>query len=245
MTPASELRCAVHPDAVAVGPCARCGTFMCAACVSDERAGQCAACVARTGRAGLPPLWERRREAGVSLPAAFLRTLVEVLTAPGRLFAQVDFGRTYSAPLGFAVLTGVLGAAVNFGVRLAYTGPPVGDALSQEWPRAALRLGALPLRLTLLPAALALGSLVAGLRTDSFRRAFRVYAYLEAAAVPIALLTGGVATLGSFLALAVYGSIGLAAVHGAKLRRGIAAMALVLVPLPCLFVAFYQFSSAR
>lgn len=94
----SEPHCATHPDAVAVATCARCGTFVCAACLPG--AGTvCAACVGRAQVQGELPLWERYQEARVPLPIAFGRTVVEVIFEPSAFFSRVANGRGLKAPL--------------------------------------------------------------------------------------------------------------------------------------------------
>src|SRR5581483_3095152 len=44
---AAEARCATHSDVVAAGVCARCGSFLCAACRVHDAPVHCAACHAR------------------------------------------------------------------------------------------------------------------------------------------------------------------------------------------------------
>lgn len=106
------------------------------------------------------------------------------------------------------------------------------------------QVAVLPVRLLVFSALLAAAGYVVGLRTDAFVRAFRVVAYFHAVTLPIALVPGGLfSALAMLLAVGLYASIGLAAVHRTALRQGVAANVLLLVPIPCLFVALYQFFS--
>lgn len=64
----AAARCPLHPDALAVGACKRCGTFACAACAHPEPGGglRCPAC------------WERTRTGGFTsqLPVLSILTLI-------------------------------------------------------------------------------------------------------------------------------------------------------------------------
>lgn len=51
-------RCAKHPEAAAVAPCARCGTFLCGACTEVVgEAAYCAECVVWLRQNGPPSRW--------------------------------------------------------------------------------------------------------------------------------------------------------------------------------------------
>ncbi len=61
----AAARCPQHPEALAVGACARCGTFACAACAHPEPGGglRCPAC------------WQRARTGGFTSQLPVLSTL--------------------------------------------------------------------------------------------------------------------------------------------------------------------------
>lgn len=64
--PPPGAMCAVHPELLATGTCARCGNFTCAQCAPPGGEGLCTACMARGGVAERePPPWERRDELGL------------------------------------------------------------------------------------------------------------------------------------------------------------------------------------
>jgi hypothetical protein len=60
----NEARCAVHTSNAALGPCARCGKFVCELCVIRKAGLYCTDCGSMAVAARGPTPWERRDELG-------------------------------------------------------------------------------------------------------------------------------------------------------------------------------------
>lgn len=106
--------CALHPNAQAVGTCARCGDFFCATCTSEGMF--CRACGERGAR--LP--WLDRSELGL-LKAFFLtiktcvrepKRFAAALPKSGSLFEASWFG-LLCASIGFGIPSGLLGVVLS------------------------------------------------------------------------------------------------------------------------------------
>jgi hypothetical protein len=107
-------KCATHRETDALGPCSRCGDFVCAQCVSPGGAALiCTKCAALTGldqRAPTP--WERRAEIG--LLAAWWMTWKEVMFNPDPFFRRLKpDGETKDALL-YAWVTSLIIIVPNF-----------------------------------------------------------------------------------------------------------------------------------
>lgn len=102
-------RCPLHPEAPAIGICARCGTFVCASCGTTRNDGQlsCPACDERAPRLELATLGDR-----------FWANLVDntLVLLPGLvgLVVSAFLKNTSSAELNLAVIG--LGAVGSLGV---------------------------------------------------------------------------------------------------------------------------------
>jgi hypothetical protein len=105
-------RCAVHPGATSSGVCSHCGNFGCDDCLGWlEGRLVCRTCVTEKRVAtydGVP--WERREQLG--LWTAMWRTVSDVTTKPGKLFAALDPRGTVQEPVKFLVLALVPAAAL-------------------------------------------------------------------------------------------------------------------------------------
>ncbi len=106
----SEARCALHPEAPAVGACSRCGTFGCVGCLSQREADWlCAACLARVD--ALP--WDERETLG--LWRAWWRTSIKLISSPTQALTTAPA----DAPVGSSVLYALLSSIVGFAPTMA------------------------------------------------------------------------------------------------------------------------------
>jgi hypothetical protein len=119
-------RCPMHPQSVATDLCARCGSFVCPACVSASPEGQsqCPACATRQGEVWRVP-WEERRTLG--LFQGYWRTTKEVMFRPNVVLERLapETGRWWD-PLSYAIVSSFVGVSglllfyvLVFGVGLA------------------------------------------------------------------------------------------------------------------------------
>ncbi|MBL8958133.1 MAG: YIP1 family protein [Myxococcaceae bacterium] len=136
MTPA---KCAVHREADALGPCPRCGNFVCGLCAEGRAELVCARCFALSPEAGRQPIaWERRRELGAL--SALWQTWKESMFAPDPFFKKVmPNGKVSDAALYAFVMT-VLMIGPNF-MQQALSGKQTVETLktmfrSVEWLQA-------------------------------------------------------------------------------------------------------------
>ena len=111
--------CAVHPSAPALGPCPRCGTFACAACLVQlpDGSGICQACSARALLA-LP--WDRREELGTV--RAWWQTVLQIVSKPVVTFASAAPSAPIGSSLWFGVLAVAVGGAGTVGLYLVFGG---------------------------------------------------------------------------------------------------------------------------
>jgi hypothetical protein len=110
VTPApTAASCQHHPQTAAVAPCARCGTFFCAACLSAvDGTWQCASCVARG--ALLP--WDERDSLG--LWRAWWRTAMAMISQPVQTLARAQPDGSIGSSLGFALIAAIIGLGPTF-----------------------------------------------------------------------------------------------------------------------------------
>lgn len=111
----SEPRCAVHADVAALGPCDRCGTFICAACKGATARLLCAKCQGPGVAPRTPTLWDARRT-----PLALVRTLWSMAHDPVRFARDLD-------PEGDLWAVMLFPPACMVGIPVALSFSPRGD----------------------------------------------------------------------------------------------------------------------
>ncbi|MBK7858651.1 MAG: YIP1 family protein [Archangiaceae bacterium] len=101
---AGDAVCANHPEQPALQPCARCGTFYCAACLERAADNQlyCANCRARSG---LP--WDQREELG--LLRAWFQTCTRLMLEPTQTLAVTPRDGSIASSLLFTALCACAG----------------------------------------------------------------------------------------------------------------------------------------
>ncbi len=121
-------RCATHPDAVAAGPCGRCGTFACGKCLKPG--GNQWLCEACFTRVSLLP-WDERETLGTW--RAWWRTCTRMISAPQATMQSAPAEGSLGSSLLYALLCSVVGYgptflvyALIFGVTAAATGDKSG-----------------------------------------------------------------------------------------------------------------------
>lgn len=103
--------CARHADRPALGPCTRCGDFVCRECLGEGTEGRCQRCREREGDHLLA--WERPQLGWRRYPSTF----VEAFRAPTR-----TFGQTFRGAVGPAARFAWLSSMVGFSPLLALGG---------------------------------------------------------------------------------------------------------------------------
>jgi hypothetical protein len=140
---AGKPACARHPAFGAQGPCKRCGTFSCVACLDGTEF--CADC-RKLGSANLP--WDERRSLGTW--KAFWRTVPEVMLRPDKTFASLaPQGGAFESLLFMAiasflsVITSVVALGVLVGGAMIFVGKSTteADVPNKLGPLAALGIG--------------------------------------------------------------------------------------------------------
>lgn len=98
--------CALHPEVAALGTCARCGAFACAACWTPlDASGLCATCVA-AGHAEYAIPFERG--AG-NIVARYARTVLATIVEPHRFFGRFPRDGSLPRALAYAWTTAAIG----------------------------------------------------------------------------------------------------------------------------------------
>lgn len=117
--------CARHTDRPALGPCTRCGDFVCRECLGDGIEGRCERCNEREG--GRLLAWERTQLGWRRYPS----TIAEAFGAPTR-----TFGQTFRGAVGPAARFAWLSSMVGFSPLFALVGVFIVVALVAPdlWP---------------------------------------------------------------------------------------------------------------
>lgn len=156
---ATEARCAAHPEALAVGACSRCGTFGCAACLT-QRGDEwfCPACFARAGSLA----WDERASLGTW--RAWWRTSLATMGSPTETFSRASPEGSYGSSVKFALLSSFVGLTPTMLVYLLAIGVMLALSLTQK-AGGSMGVGEALVVLLMFPVALAmmLGAQVAGL----------------------------------------------------------------------------------
>lgn len=197
----NEARCALHPANAAVGPCTRCGTFVCELCVQRKPELYCPTCgpMIVVGRG--PTAWEQRDTLG-ALPALWA-TWRESVLHPDTFFRRVKPDGSLKDALLYGwflqllvVGPNILFQALNFeqmkqSFSVAFHGVPhwMENISRFEWGAMLALPGVVIYPLTLLMTAglIHLGCLVWGANKNGFNATARAMAYSQGPAVVAAM----------------------------------------------------------
>lgn len=251
--------CATH-GLLSLGPCPRCGTFVCRHCVVEGEGLTCSSC--RAQGSTLTP-WERRETLGVF--GAYWATLRALLVTPTQFFSTMNPQGSMSSAFTLALLSTVLSAPFVFlaqclqhrllrtavetmvkSMRLEETGPLLDRILAVETVEfasasTALSLTMQPVMLVLGAGLCHLGLTLWGAHRQGFRATFRAYAYVSVLAPGIAAfaMVPGIGGLVGFASIVydIYGIAGLQRVGMGRAALGVMTMPLVMGCV-MLFVVF-------
>lgn len=142
----SEAHCAAHPEKLAVGACSRCGTFGCAACLT-QRGDEwfCPACFERVGALA----WDDRDSLGMW--RAWWRTSLATMGSPNETFVRANPDASYGSSVKFATLSTIAGTFPTLLIYLIIVGFAVVFGLSQKKGGAAMGGGEALILLLLIP----------------------------------------------------------------------------------------------
>jgi hypothetical protein len=116
-----QARCATHPDAPAVGTCARCGNFICGACATQKGDQTlCPTCAGLEDAGREPTPWERREELGWR--SGWWRTAKKVLIEPEKFWKTVRPHAPWQEALWFGWLVVLAAAAISIPFQLLQAG---------------------------------------------------------------------------------------------------------------------------
>lgn len=99
-----SARCATHPEVKAVAPCARCGTFGCGVCLTQN--GNRWLC-GRCGQVVVPLPWDDRQRLG--LWRAWWETSIGMMLRPTQTLQGASPDGTIGSSLGYAMLSTIVG----------------------------------------------------------------------------------------------------------------------------------------
>src|SRR5262245_52082175 len=104
-----DARCSRHPDATALAPCARCGTFSCGVCLELGAGGKlyCVDCRSRSQ----PLPWDQREQLG--LLRAWFKTCTQLMAAPQATLAMAQREGSLGSSLLFVLVSSLAGFATT------------------------------------------------------------------------------------------------------------------------------------
>lgn len=234
--------CAVHPETPALGPCERCGTFICAACkgtVARLLCGTCQTLLGETPR--FPTAWDKRHT-----PVAFFETAWSLARSPTRFYQRLDPNGDIGSPLAYVLMCAAFVFAITAVRGFGRTDGTLGERLQQMAGVAAIVFVSFFGAFALGACAVHIGCRLWGAHARGFTGTARVMGYAWTPAL-LAPMFGFEATAAFALVTPVVGAalvcVGLTYACSGRPLRVVAAVFASPLVLFCCFAAFYNFFS--